>query len=335
MTEIVLTGLEGSNPIGALASFGLLRILRMSSRINEMKGTKLRWKVRDEDGYPTDEALAVLDVPGQINKEELIKELIDLIYTSIKERRDDDENIFGWDKKGDKEIDSKNFKSRMEKLNENAGSDEREEIDYLSAYGSEVATNKDGNIKKTLFYMISGQQTFLITTRKIYDVVVNNREKISEALFGPWKYEDDVHSLGWDPQTTRLHAYRNTDPSPEKLQSNAGVISLALQALPLFPSVPYQSSRSKGIILKTTGFKREGSNDTFLWPIWEPSIGLDTLKTLLSSRELANGANSREVLERRGVVSVYKCMRLEGEKGRYSFSSPEVVWSLDERLRVR
>jgi len=328
MTEIVLTGLEGSNPIGALASFGLLR---MSSRINEMKGTKLRWNIRDKDGFLTDEALAVLDVPGQINKEKLI----DLIYTSIKKRRHDDENIFEWDKKGDKEIDSKNFKLRMEKLNENASSDEREEIDYFSAYGSEVATDKDGNIKKTLFYMISGQQTFLITTRKIYDVVDKNMEKIREALFEPWKYEDDVHSLGWDPQTTRLHAYRNTDPSPEKLQSNAGVISLALQALPLFPSVPYQSSRSKGVILKTTGFKREGSNDTFLWPIWEPSIGLDTLKTLLSSRELANGANSREVLERRGVVSVYKCVRLEGEKGRYSFSSPEVVWSLNERLRVQ
>jgi hypothetical protein len=323
MTEIVLNGLEGSNPIGALASFGLLR---MSSRINEMKGTRLGWKIRNGRDSPTDEALAVLDVPDPINEEKLIE----LIYNSVQGHYD--ENIFGWDKRGDKKTNSKNFKSRIEELNENASSDEREEIDYFSAYGSEVATDEDGNIKKTLFYMISGQQTFFITTRKIYDVVAKKREKISEALFGPWKYEDDVHSLGWDPQTTRLHAYRNTDPSPENLQSNAGVIWLALQALPLFPSVPYQSSRSKGAILKTTGFKRDGGNDTFLWPIWEGFVGIDTLKTLLSSQELANGANSREALEGRGVVSVYKCVRLEGEKGRvffswrFFFSSPEVVW---------
>jgi len=321
MTEIVLTGLEGSNPIGALASFGLLR---MSSRINEMKGTRLRWKVKDEDGYQTDEALAVLDVPGQIDKEKLIE----YIHIYVKKEYDSGQydNIFGLDKKDDKKTESKKFKSWTEKLNENASSDEREEIDYLSAYGSEVSTNKKGNIKKTLFYMISGQQTFFITTREIYDVVDRNSEKIREALFGPWKYEDDVHSLGWDPQTTRLHAYRDKDPSPEKLQSNAGVILLALQALPLFPSIPYQSSISKGVILKTTGFKIEGENEIFIWPIWEPFIGIDTLKTLLSSQELANGADSREVLERRGVVAVYKCERLEGEKGRFFFSSPEVVW---------
>ena len=292
MTEIILTGLGGSNPIGALASFGLLR---MSSRIDGMKGSKLRWRVRDQDGFPIDEATAVIDVPAEIDCDKLVH----IIHKSVRYN----ENVFGW------------------------SMDEREEIDYFSAYGTEVAIDDNGKIRRTLLHMVSGQQRFFDTVHKIYAVVENDEEKIREAIFGPWKYEDDVHSLGLYPQTTRLHAYRNIAPTSDNSQSNAGVILLALQALPLFSTVPYQGSISKGAMLKTTGFRREGGNDVFFWPIWEPPIGLDALKTLLSSQELANGANGREALERRGVVSVYKCMRLEGEKGRFSFSSPEIVWS--------
>ena len=316
MTEIILTGLGGSNPIGALASFGLLR---MSSRIDGMKGSKLRWRVRDQDGFPIDEATAVIDVPAEIDCDKLVH----IIHKSVRYN----ENVFGWSINNDIKTKSTNFKQHAEKWNAKAGVDEREEIDYFSAYGTEVAIDDNGKIRRTLLHMVSGQQRFFDTVHKIYAVVEKDEEKIREAIFGPWKYEDDVHSLGWDPQTTRLHAYRNIAPTSDNSQSNAGVILLALQALPLFSTVPYQGSISKGAMLKTTGFRREGGNDVFFWPIWEPPIGLDALKTLLSSQELANGANGREALERRGVVSVYKCMRLEGEKGRFSFSSPEIVWS--------
>jgi hypothetical protein len=26
------------------------------------------------------------------------------------------------------------------------------------------------------------------------------RNAVEEGLFGPWKYQDDHHSLGWDPR---------------------------------------------------------------------------------------------------------------------------------------
>jgi hypothetical protein len=79
---------------------------------------------------------------------------------------------------------------------------------------------------------------------------------VKEALFGPWKYVHDEHSLGWDPQGQRLHALRNKAPTNDaKRRSVCAAVFLATEALPLFPSFAVRNR------LQTTGFHRDSGGD--------------------------------------------------------------------------
>jgi hypothetical protein len=73
-----------------------------------------------------------------------------------------------------------------------------------------------------------------------------------EALFGPWRYEDPQHSLGWDPSAERLHALRSRSPTKDAPQGVAAAVWLAFEALPLFPCF------LSGGSLVTRGFVRRG-----------------------------------------------------------------------------
>jgi hypothetical protein len=169
----------------------------------------------------------------------------------------------------------------------------------------------------THFAMTSGQQDLISGARKVAEKLAkrsrNNqiqeevRQKIQETLFGPWSYQDDEHSLGWDPNSQRLHALRNKAPKDDdKNRSVAGAVFLATQALPLFPCFAVDRR------LCTTGFHREDGEDWFSWPIWRDPVSLDTLRSLLAYPFTAD-------LQHRGVELVYRCRRdrTGGAKGDY------------------
>src|SRR2546422_48910 len=81
---------------------------------------------------------------------------------------------------------------------------------------------------------------------------------------------DDEHSLGWDPNSQRLHALRNRAPTnDDQNRSVAPAVFLATQALPLFPCF------ASGEDLHTTGFYRDNGEDWFSWPIWHNPISLE------------------------------------------------------------
>jgi hypothetical protein len=311
--DIVLNGLIGSNPLGALAAFGLLRVC---SEIPSMKGTGLYWS-RDLEGIPIDDWIAILRVPDDIDK----SKLIELLSDRQKNRR---LCVFEWS--DDIRTKPENYREYLEKLAEVATQDYRLCADYATAFASEIIVDKSqGLIKPTAFHMTSGKQKFLKIVKDFGESMLNGSSRaFEEALFGPWLYQEKLHSLGWDPSTERAYAYRHKDPSKKTNddfpRSVLGAIWLAIEALPLFPTAV---SRGR---LKTTCFIRIDRNTMLIWPIWEKPLGLDSLRSLLMTSELVSGNKSWDALGRRGVSSVYQSMRSELNKGYAIFRPASIAW---------
>src|SRR5262249_30988777 len=154
----------------------------------------------------------------------------------------------------------------------------------------ELWTDEQGQLVPTAFYMTSGQQKFLKEVRRLVENVATGTrigrrtkaaaEMFEEALFGPWRYEDVQHSLGWDPATERLHALRARSPTKEASEGVAAAVALAFEAIPLFPCFV------DGRQMKTTGFPTRPSGGRrsisyFTWPLWECPLPLDSVRSLV------------------------------------------------------
>jgi len=302
-TDIRLTGLTGSNPLGALAAFGLLRVC---SEIPEVADVRLLWKMEDD-------WVAVLRTGDEIDKDKLV-----MCLSNRQKALSFD--VFNWND-DIREIPA-DYRSRLVGHLVHASRGDRLEADYFVAFGSEMATDgSKGLVKPTAFHMTSGQQKFLKIAKSIGESLLDNAEDaINEALFGPWQYTDRCHSLGWDPATERMHALRHKAPTSESPYSVKAAVWLALESLPMFPTAP------SGKRLKTTGFLTKSRETVFSWPIWKPPIGLDTLRTLLATSEIARENEDWEALGRRGVAAIYQSERSKFGKGYAIFKPATLLW---------
>src|SRR5450759_3009297 len=125
----------------------------------------------------------------------------------------------------------------------------------------------------------------------------SSAESYREALFGPWRYEDDQHSLGWDPSTMKLGAFTYKAPTS---MANAGVraaVWLAFESLPLFPCFAGQRGR-----LQVQAFRHDRRDFTLCWPVWRLAISIETLRSLLGWEGLVNDTIPAVELEARGVT---------------------------------
>ena len=313
--DISLTGLIGSNPLGALAAFGLLRVC---SEIPSLSDVRLYWSMELE-GDPIDDWVAVLRVSDGVDK----TKLIELLANRQKYRP---LGIFGWS--DDIRVKAEDYRGHLDEHTKEATLHDRLCADYFAAFGSEMVTDDSQDlIKPTAFYMTSGQQKFLKIVRDFGESISNGSlQAYEEALFGPWLYKEKIHSLGWDPSTERTYSYRHKDPSKKTRddfpRSVLGAIWLAVEGLPLFPTAV---SRGR---LGTTGFIRTGRSTMLVWPIWKNPISKDTLRSLLMTSELVSGKSSWESLGRRGVVAVYQAVRSEFAKGYAILRPANLAWCL-------
>jgi len=285
--DIFLPGLVGSNPLGAMAAFGLLRVC---SEISDLAGVRLHWNW-DQDWR------AMLRVPQAVCREELIEQL-------VLRQKDRSLSVFNWS--DDIKVDPETYREQMLSHIINSSLYRRQEADYFAAYGSEMVKDKTskGNVKPTALHMTAGQQKFLKLISK--DLAKSMSQKTAqaydEALFGPWRREDNINSLGWDPSAKRLHALRHRSPSSDVFHCVRAAIWLAVEALPLYPTAAISGR------LQTTGFTMIRPM-MFSWPIWEPPISLDTLRTLIMT------SDRKASLRRRGVKAIYHSERAESSQG--------------------
>lgn len=330
-SEIELSGLIGSNPLGALAAFG---VLRLCQDVPELKTSKLYWRMEDD-------WMAVLGIEADIKNDTFVELLV-----NRQESRSLD--TFNWSV--DIRVNPQDYRNRLIDQAQKSAMGEHWHADYYAAYGSEyVMDGSKGLVKPTAFHMTSGQQKFLDSIVKLGKAMQNDtQEAFREALFGPWKYADQQHSLGWDPTTERMYALRHRAPTSENPRCVSAAVWLAVEALPLFPTVSKLSLRRNKTELVTTGFHKTRKNTTnaekalsevkpvttrfqtvLTWPVWTYPIGIDSLRAVLATAELLNEREGWQSLGRRGISAIYQSVRSEFGQG-YAILRPAILlWSAE------
>lgn len=185
----------------------------------------------------------------------------------------------------------------------------RATLDFMSCFASDACAKEiDEKITPTPFCFISGagNQYFLDTVSNL--IKVADRQKIKMVLLEPWLYQDEKYSLRWDPLEDRRYALMEKNPTSHDNKSKTEWMAnlLAYQALVLFPSMPMQSG------LKTTAWYGEKKDLRFIWPIWDGSLGLDPIRSLLQM----DLSKENELLEYRqkGVLCRFSSRKLRNDK---------------------
>lgn len=302
MNRIDLTGLRPDVPIGVMAALGCLRL---TERIAELRGACLSW----------DAGHAVLWTPADLTPDGLVDLLIGDVRRAAVQ--------YQWPEQI-KSLTPGEFREQAEAA---IASGDREAADWYAAFGSDQCTEE--KVDTTPLDMSVARQKFpgdavkLAQSLAVKETLRNRKsaaESYREALFGPWRYEDDQHSFGWDPATVKLGAF--TWKAPTALV-NAGVraaVWLAFESLPVFPT----SWRNR---LRTRCFVREGRRLFLYWPVWSPRCTLRTVESLLADGGILGADAAREELEARGVTAVYRSQRFKPNKYMTSFRSAELVFS--------
>ncbi|MYB77077.1 MAG: hypothetical protein F4X83_08280 [Chloroflexi bacterium] len=313
---LLLHGLDGSNPLGFLAAVGALLILgnqrdcsgdmaRMGS-----KATTGGWLPvlmgcgNNEDDVCAAAARALTGAPDTI---------LD-IGNHTQNNKDFNKFPFHAD----------DFAAVLDDWTD--GSPERRDVDLLAAFGTEIYPDqRNGDFQCTAFKMVrsgdSSRQGMLHYAKKIRQRVTDHAVK--RTLFERWDYGDEDYSLRWDPIENQPYALRWRDPSKSKTADGPGTMvvanCLAFEALRLMPCMPI------GTKAHTTGFQEVGHRRRFVWPIWTPCVNAETLRSLLSLRDLHQIPLNRFMLHARGVREVYGAWVVRPNQYYSNFASAEPI----------
>ncbi|MGH3407526.1 MAG: type I-G CRISPR-associated protein, Cas3-extension family [Streptosporangiaceae bacterium] len=307
MNELALPALAGTNPLGFLAALGALDALAAA-----VPGVTLRWT---DDVVPH----AIL---GGIADSDAVLDVLE------RDRESWNDSVLLGFPEGSPLPDAKPDGRLLRQWFETVAQTEtgRAASDHLCALVAEGAFDgKGGKAKPTHLHFTAGQQLFLGMVRTLaHDV---DRERLREAMFGPWAYDSTLPSLSWDVRGERIYALRGTDPSPEKRRSIPGADWLAFRGLVFYPVV--RTSRGS---LRTTACDAEWKRSAFRWPIWSAPCSRDVAMSLVADETLVSTSRRTrlqpEELAARGITSLLEAPIRRTDQGGYgSFSGPEVLGS--------
>jgi hypothetical protein len=232
-------------------------------------------------------------------------------------------------------IDAAKFREEAIHAQDQANDGDRYFADFLAAFAcdgivekvakkrkTETPDEKEKNkktgqprIQKTAFRFVSGQQRFIDFMKQL--AKNTTEEHLRETLFSTWAYSDPEPSMRWDTVDDRRYALRWRDPTApdDKIRTVRGANRLAVEALPLFPVMPV------GKRLVTTCFTNlNGGGQCITWPIWEKSVSIDMVRSLLALKGLQQAEPQRENLRAIGVVEAYRSRRIQDAHGYGNFT---------------
>ena len=285
---LLLNGLDGSNPLGFLAAIGTAVVLQ-----NVFPEIRLGWEQTEGGWRPF---LAGCGDDEQEFSEKLVEALKDASMT-----------VFDVDNR--MPFDAEKFSRKLRDVQCYSSIADRRDSDFLSSFGTELYPNeKNGQFQDSRFRMVrsgdsagQGLPFYAKEMRKKVGI-----DHIQRTLFHAWDYQDTGYSLRWDPIEDQRYALRWRDPSKSSQGTMLAANSLAVEALQWFPTLLIGSQA------RTTGFQRLGRRDTyFVWPIWTPMLGMETVRSLLALDDLCREPVPRSSLVRRGIEEVYRSQRIQ------------------------
>lgn len=301
MSDLVLTGLDGSNPLGFLAALGVLRAVN-----DQVQGTRLSWReeglwrpVLHDFGGDLDALLDLLDADRQACDDE---PALALVYAS-----DGGGDPTERDLKPPPAV----FRQYLEALVMEATADRRRGVDWAAAFASDVVTDLGGKTKPSALHFTAGQQKFLGMVRLLLEQ--GQREDLEEALCGPWRYARSLPVLGWDNTVSRDYALRARDPSTDRKCGVPGADWLALRGLSFLGVVP------RGDRLLTTCCTGGWKSGQFRWPLWTPPLSSEVIGSLLRCDVAGMSAQERIA---RGVGAIFECSIRRSDQGGYGSFTP-------------
>lgn len=263
MTRTVLKGLNGSNPLGFLASVGLLRV------IDHQVGSAARLGFTDDGTFhawiecdagvdvaglvAADAAAAAGPQPWRIEYEKKEKKGVKVVA----------------DLKAPPDAFSKFLALAIDEWC--AGNPQR--ADYTAAYGTDVARDGKDNTKPTAFHFTAANQQFLGTVEETRSIVT--REWVDRAIHLPGQTESGPN-LRWDPDAERSRALMGVNPNDDGTTVNAPLEWLAFRGLPAFPCVPIGNQI---VTCGVTGRRQDELH--FHWPLWSCGASYATVRSLL------------------------------------------------------
>ena len=288
---LMLWGLDGSNPLGFLASVGVAVVAQ-----EHYPGLRIGWRDTGRGWRPS-----LLECGDDQ------REFSDRILESLKSAPT---TVFDLDKK--MPFDAGKFSSALREAQRRSSIVDRRNADLLAGMGTELYPDKkSGQFQDSKFRMVrsgdaagQGLPFYAAANLKKLDV-----ERLHLTLFDAWDYQDEGYDLRWDPIGDQRYALRWRDPSKSRLADGPGMMlaaaSLALEALRWFPTLPV------GRLAETTGFHRAGRREIyFVWPIWTPMVSMDTVRSLLVLPELTHNPIDHDSLARRGIQEVFRSQRI-------------------------
>lgn len=292
--SLTLEGLDGGNPLAFLAALGTLRSLSLAWPDGDVR---MHWTLTRGAYRPS------LGLPEGVDEHSLLTALLE----QLRLLTDNPALAFAKDLAVPQEV----FRHAACRAYREVDAENRTEADFIAAFACDALTDtKTGIVQDTAWRTMSGagHQHFLGFMRAL--AAETTLEQLRVALFAPWTYCDPPPSLRWDPVDDRRYALRWNEPSGDPIRTVRGANALAIQGLPLFATQP------QGTTLATTGFSRIPRQGIFFtWPIWEASLPVSVVRSLLALRELQNDTLPRRRLSALGIVEVYRSQRIT--QGKY------------------
>jgi hypothetical protein len=297
MSDLTLTGLDGTNPLGFLAALGVLAAVTDAA-----PGARLAW--RREGEWRATLTCECADLDG----------LLDCLNADRRNCIDDPALALEYGGKRDLKPTPGQYRDFLIHLAAHASATNGRSVAWAAAFATDVAVDNNGNTKPTALHFTAGQQQFL---QMVVELVNNvTKDDLREAIEGPWRYERSLPVLGWDATSSRDYALRASDPSTDKKRGVPGADWLAMRGLAFFPTVP------QGARVMTTGCTGGWKDGRFRWPLWTVSLSAAVVCSLLRQDMEALTEPERRA---RGIGAVFSSGIKRSEQGGYGSFEPALV----------
>lgn len=300
--DIMLHGLDGSNPLAFLAALGTLRT---AQRAISSRKVSLVWETSGTKYLPR--------LVGAVSDQD---ELVSLLTSELPSNEGSPWNL---SKRLPFEVDF--FKKEASRAATSASTGNREVVDTLSSFGSEVLVGENGYFSDTALRMVrSGDsvgQGMLDYAQKIRANLTT--DDLQHALFDQWRYTASGPSLRWDPGEAREYALLASDPSKEGVLSVIGANRLALEAMAFFTTCV------SGQKLATVGFHTIDTHVEMTWPLWNIPLTLPLIHSLLTLDCLSSARLRADDLKARGIAVVFRSRMYKPNKYYSNFRPARAV----------